>query len=97
MDFLKYDTDEIGSAKSEYKTMAESMKNISSEMTKAIEGIKESWQSDAGNAFFEKFDQEFLKNFEQYREVLEHFAYNLGIAHGRYEEITIKANALRLR
>lgn len=97
MNLLKYDTEEINNAKNEYKRMADSMNNISSEMTKAIEGIRESWQSDAGNAFFEKYDQEFLKNFEQYREVLEHFAYNLGIAHGRYEEITAKANALSIR
>lgn len=46
---------------------------------------------------FDKYDNEWLKGFKQYKEVLQHMAENLDVASGRYSEVTQQADALKIR
>lgn len=88
MAFLKYDTDKMISVKATYKDKVAKMDEIQDSMQKMVKEVKKNWKSDAGTAFFEKYDEEWLKGFEQYKEVLNHMADNLNIAQDKYSEVT---------
>lgn len=96
MAYLQYDTEVLASTKTAYEKAVTEMEGIKSDMETMVNSVRESWKSDAGDAFFEKYDNEWLKAFEQYKEVLQHMAYNLDIANNKYSEVTQLANKLKL-
>ena len=96
-DYLKYDTDQMGATKGIYIQCVEDMDALKTKMENMVNSVKEGWQSEAGQAFFDKYDNEWLQGFVQYKEVLEHMAQNLDSAKGKYSEITRQAKALKIR
>ncbi len=88
MAYLKYDTEAMLEVKSTYEKAYQAMNDIETEMKNMVDEVKEGWDTDAGEAFFQKYNDEWLKGFQQYKEVLYHMAYNLNIAQGKYEELT---------
>lgn len=96
-DYLKYDTDKMAETKRIYNDCVTSMEDLQTKMQKMVDDVKCSWKSGAGEAFFDKYDNEWLQGFVQYKEVLSHMAENLDTAEGKYSEITRQANALKIR
>lgn len=96
MAYLQYDTDTINNVKTQYVNYVTKMDEIQYNMKKMVDEIREAWRSEAGDAFFDKFDNEWLKGFEQYKEVLNHMSDILAVAGERYLEITRLANKLGL-
>ena len=97
MSYLKYDTEKMVSVKNTYIKCVGDMNDIQKRMRKMVEDVRDAWKSEAGDAFFEKYNNEWLKGFTQYKQVLTHMASNLDVASGRYSEITKQANALKIR
>lgn len=95
--YLKYDTDKMADTKRVYNECVTAMDTLQTKMQTMVDGVKEAWKSEAGEAFFEKYDNEWLKGFVQYKEVLTHMAENLDTAKGKYTEITRQANALKIK
>lgn len=96
-DYLKYDTDKMADTKRIYNECVTSMDTLQTKMETMVDEVKEAWKSEAGEAFFDKYDNEWLKGFVQYKEVLTHMAENLDAAKGKYTEITRQANALKIK
>lgn len=97
MAYLKYDTEKMDSAQRVYNECVTTMDSLQSKMQAMVDDVKDAWRSDAGDAFFKKYDDEWLKGFTHYKEVLSHMASNLNVASGRYTEITEQANKLKIR
>ena len=97
MAYLKYDTQMIETVRAKYNSCASEMESLQSEMQTMADSVRDAWRSEGGDAFFEKYSNEWLAAFTQYTEVLLHMADNLGIASARYEEITTEANKLSIR
>ena len=96
-DYLKYDTEQMNETKRIYNECVTDMETLRTKMGKMVDDVKEGWKSEAGNAFFDKYDNEWLQGFVQYKEVLSHMAENLDSAKGKYSEITRQAKALKIR
>ena len=96
MSYLQYDTEKMIEVKNTYNDAVSKMEDIKSKMQKMVDDVKEGWDTEAGDAFFEKYDEEWLKGFNQYKEVLTHMAENLNTAQGKYEEVTKLAKKTKL-
>lgn len=96
-DYLKYDTEQMASTKRIYNECVTEMDSLRVKMQNMVDSVKEGWKSEAGDAFFTKYDNEWLQGFTQYQEVLTHMAENLDSASGKYSEITLQAKALKIR
>lgn len=96
-DYLKYNTDKMAATKRKYMDCVRDMEHIQSKMKKMVDEVRDAWKSEAGDAFFDKYDNEWLKGFVQYKEVLSHMAENLDAASSRYSEITRQANKLKIK
>ena len=97
MAYLKYDTEKMKSVKRTYNECVTEMDALQSKMQAMVDDVRDAWKSEAGDAFFDKYDNEWLKGFTQYKEVLKHMAANLDVASGRYSEITQQANTLKIK
>lgn len=97
MAYLKYDTEKMESVKATYNTCVADMDTLQSKMQATVNEVRDAWKSKAGDAFFDKYDNEWLKGFTHYKEVLQHMAENLDVASGRYSEISQQADALKIR
>ena len=97
MAYLKYDTDKMQTVKATYNTCVADMDALQAKMQAMVDEVRDAWRSEAGDAFFYKYDNQWLKGFTHYKEVLSHMASNLDVASGRYSEITQQANALKIR
>lgn len=95
MAVLKYDIEVMQSVKKDYTDCISEMKSLKKKMQKMVSEIEDAWKSEAGTAFFEKFNDEWLDSFTQYVEVLQHMSENLSYAKGKYSQITEKADAIK--
>ncbi len=96
MSYLQYDTEKMTEVKQTYVDAVSKMTEIQKKMQKMVDSVKDGWDSDAGTAFFEKYDEEWLKGFNQYKEVLTHMSENLNTAEGKYTQITNLAKKTKL-
>lgn len=96
MSYLKYDIDKMLEVKQVYVDAVSKMTEIQKAMQKMVDSVKDGWDSDAGAAFFEKYDEEWLKGFTQYKQVLNHMSENLNTAQGKYNEVTELAKKTKL-
>ena len=67
---LYLDKDALDKAKTNYSTYAQDMKTLKTKLESAVDDIRSGWKSDAGDAFFKKFDDEWKKNFDDYINVM---------------------------
>lgn len=58
---LYLDKEALDKAKTSYSTYAQDMTNLKTTLENAVNDIRSGWQSDAGDAFFTKFDDEWEK------------------------------------
>ena len=96
MSYLQYDTEKMIEVKQVYADAVSKMTEIQKKMQKMVDSVKEGWDTDAGKAFFEKYDEEWLKGFNQYKEVLRHMSENLNTAQGKYTEVSNLAKKTKL-
>ena len=97
MSYLKYDTDKMFSVKLSYDIAVNDLETLKNKMQAMVDSVKEGWDTDAGKAFFEKYNDEWLKGFNQYKEVLGHMSENLNVAKGKYTEVTNLAKKTTLK
>ena len=94
---LKISEEAMDAAKSSYDDCVEKMKQLRKNLKKAVEEIRSGWDSDGGEAFFVKFDDEWYKNFNDYIAVMEHMSENIQKAKNKYQPLFEEADKLKLR
>lgn len=83
-------------AGNEYSDYADRMETLQKTLKTAVEEIRGGWDSDGGKAFFEKFDDEWYKNFTDYINVIRHMASNVNNAKTKYEPLFEYAEKMKL-
>lgn len=83
-------------AKTGYDDCAERMKTLRNTLKNAVDEIRSGWDSEAGKAFFEKFDDEWLKNFDDYIAVIKHMSDNMTKAKNKYSPLFEEADKINL-
>lgn len=96
MSVLMINNDSFKSAQDKYNAQAQRMIELRAKMITAINDIRGGWRSDGADAFFEKFDVQWLKNFTDYTEVISHMAKNLSSTDHMYQEVVDSAERIKL-
>ena len=82
MDFM-IDSDAFAQASSVLTAKCQELENLRSNIEASFEQLKQDWDSDAGKAFFARFEND-----------LEHMSGNLTAASQKYEEVFRAADAV---
>lgn len=93
---LYLDREALETAKNNYSSYARRMTSLKDKLVQATEEIKGGWDTDAGVAFFTKFNDEWKKNFDDYTEVVKHMADNMDVAKNKYQAIFDQADKLKI-
>ncbi|MCI8287288.1 MAG: hypothetical protein HFH89_06465 [Lachnospiraceae bacterium] len=93
MDFM-IDSDAFAQASSVLTAKCQELENLRSNIEASFEQLKQDWDSDAGKAFFARFENDLLKNLEYHAKVFEHMSGNLTAASQKYEEVFRAADAV---
>jgi WXG100 family type VII secretion target len=93
MDLL-LDKDAFSQASRELKTKCEELKTLRSNIQASFEQLKKDWDSDAGRQFFARFENDLMKNLDDYSKVFEYMGQNLSTASQKYEEVFRAADAV---
>lgn len=94
---LKVNEEALKKAKTTYNDQAQRMRDLKAKLDKAVEDIKEGWNSKAGDEFFKKFDNEWEKNIIDYIDVIQHMSDNMKIADDKYQKVFDTAEKIKLR
>ncbi len=94
---LKISEEAMETAKSGYNDCASRMKSLRNTLKNAVDDIRSGWDSDGGKAFFEKFDDEWYKNYNDYIAVIEHMSENLAKSKSKYQPLFSEADKLNLK
>lgn len=84
---IMLDTDAFAQASRELLDKCEELKTLRSNITASFEQLKKDWDSDAGRQFFSRFENDLLKNLDNYTKVFEYMSQNLTTASQKYEEV----------
>ena len=63
------------------------MEQLRSEIKTSFEQLRKEWDSEAGRLFFEKFEEDLLKNLDRYVIVFGYMSQNLSTASQKYDEV----------
>jgi uncharacterized protein YukE len=77
--------------------LRESRNNLSdlrNSLNSAFEQLRSDWDSEAGKQFFERFDNDLVKNIDDYLLVFEHMRNNLRAASLKYGEVFSAADSV---
>ena len=97
MALLKIDKEAMKTAKRGYDDCVQRMTELQNTLKTAVDEIRSGWKSDGGKAFFEKFDDQWYKNFSDYIAVIGHMSDNMDIANQKYQEIFDEADKISLK
>ncbi len=95
-DLLMINLEAMQTAQTSYNDCALRMETLRNKVKVSVEDIRSSWQSDAGDAFFKKFDDEWLKNFNDYVDVIKHMSENMVESKKRYQQVFDEADIIKL-
>lgn len=94
---LKVNEESLKKAKATYQEQSQRMRDLKAKLSTAVSGIKEGWDSSAGDEFFKKYDNEWEKNITDYIEVIQHMSDNMNIADNKYQTVFDTAEIIKLR
>lgn len=93
---LMLNEEAMSTAQKQYADQAVRMKTLRDTLKTAVDDIRSGWQSNGGTEFFNKFDDEWYKNFNDYIAVIEHMSENMTNSNNKYQEVYTAANKIKL-
>ncbi|WFR59082.1 WXG100 family type VII secretion target [Anaerocolumna sp. AGMB13025] len=93
---LKVNEEALKKAKVTYQEQSQRMRALKSKLSTAVDGIKDGWDSKAGDAFFKKYDNEWVQNITDYIDVIQHMSDNMQIADNKYQTVFDTADKIKL-
>jgi len=91
---LYIDDDAFSSARQKMENCQNNLSQLQTNIVNAFEQLRIDWDSDAGKQFFIKFENDLIKNLNQYVKVFEYMGKNLSTASDKYDEVFSAANAV---
>ena len=92
---LRYDSDAFQTAITEYQNVKQNFQDIKSSLTDCIESLRSGWQTSAGDAFFENFDDDLSPALDKYINFLSYLIESLEAARISYDSVVDQAQNLR--
>lgn len=93
---LKFSEEALKKARDIYSDKAQEMRDLKVKLTVAVDDIKEGWNSSAGDEFFNKYDDQWMKNITNYIDVIQQMSDNMDIANNKYQTIYDNAEKVKL-
>ncbi|WOO37830.1 WXG100 family type VII secretion target [Anaerocolumna sp. AGMB13020] len=93
---LKINEEMLNRTKLTYQEQAQRMIDLKAKLSVAVEDIKDGWDTQAGDAFFEKYGTEWEKNISTYIEVIQIMSRNMQIADSKYQSVYETAQRISL-
>ena len=84
---LLLDKDAFSKASKEMKAKCEELKTLRAEIKASFDQLRIDWDSDAGKKFFARFENDLIKNLDDYSKVFEYMSKNLSTSLQKYEEV----------
>ena len=84
---LVLDDEAFLQASKELAAKCEELGRLHTNLVCTFEQLRTDWDTDAGKIFFQRFDDDLLKNLDKYTLVFEHMSKNLSTALQKYEEV----------
>ncbi len=81
-------------AKRKLKHQSERIEDLENNLKDSFDQLKMDWDTPAGAEFFQKFEEDLLKNLKSHALVVEHMSENLNSALNKYEEVFKAADDL---
>lgn len=94
---LMINEEAMETAKSSYDSCALRMKTLRDNLKTAVDDIRTGWDSDGGKAFFEKFDNQWYKNFNDYIAVIEHMSDSMAKSKSKYQPLFEEADKISIK
>lgn len=94
---LKISQEAMESASSNYADCVSRMTMLRNNLQRAVDNIKADWQTEAGKAFFQKFNDEWYKNFNDYIDVINYMSDNMRKSKNRYQVVFDEADKLGIK
>jgi uncharacterized protein YukE len=69
------------------QTRCNELRTLRNNLNNAFSLLRKDWDSAAGREFFARFENNLIKNLDDYSLVFEHMSRNLSTASSRYEEV----------
>ncbi len=91
---LHLDQDAFQAACSGLEEKCRNLEALSGQIQSSFEQLRQDWDSQAGKLFFERFENDLIKNLDQFTVVMEHMNQNLSSASQQYEEVFEAAEAV---
>ncbi|MDF2904941.1 MAG: hypothetical protein K0R34_262 [Herbinix sp.] len=84
---LMFSEEALTKARDVYSNQAQEMRDLKAKLTVAVDDIREGWNSSAGDEFFKKYDEQWMKNITDYIDVIQHMSDNMDIANNKYQTV----------
>lgn len=92
---LYVDESALNQAASNFMRAHDDLSSLKDKINNCVSGLKTDWNTNAGEAFFQKFEEELIHNLELYIDVFEHISTNLSDAVNTYSSVFDKADDLK--
>ena len=93
---LMFSEDALKRARDIYSDQAQEMRNLKAKLTTTVDDIRDGWNSSAGDEFFKKYDDQWMKNITDYIDVIQHMSDNMDIANNKYQIVYDYAEKIKV-
>ncbi|MDR1061613.1 MAG: WXG100 family type VII secretion target [Clostridiales bacterium] len=91
---LQLDSEAFARASKDLQARCEELKTLRNNMQSSFEQLRQDWDSDAGRQFFERYENDLVKNLDEHSKVFEYMSENLSTASQKYEEVFRAADSV---
>ena len=91
---LHLDDSAFQQASSELTKKCGELATLRANIETSFSQLRKDWDSDAGQQFFARFENDLIKNLDDYSKVFEYMSSNLSTASQKYEEVFRAADAV---
>ena len=89
-DQLAFDTENIRAQAKQLQTLAQELKDAQTSLRNNIAQLREDWKTGAGNEFFKKFDEDWVKHLDTHIAMLDALVTALTYAADTYDPIYVE-------
>lgn len=93
---LMFSEEALKKARDIYSDQAQEMRNLKAKLTTTVNDIREGWNTSAGDEFFKKYDDQWMKNITDYIDVIQHMSDNMDIANNKYQTVYDYAEKIKV-
>lgn len=91
---LIIDQSVLENASNELSSKCQDLRKLRTNLENSFAQLKIEWDTDAGKVFFDRFENDLLRNLEKYSTVFEYMSTNLITSMRKYEEVFGAANTV---